>query len=88
MQLASPQTWSRHVFAKYGRHAVRRAREFSDVLYLFRAGMRDGLALFARYQALSRLSDEGLAKRGLARGDIGRAVLDRTEPSTARHKPV
>ena len=49
----------------------RAGRYFTNVL----AGIRDGGAMHARYEALARLSNTDLARRGLARGDIMRAVL-------------
>jgi len=44
---------------------------FANVL----AGIRDGGAMHARYEALARLSNADLARRGLTRGDIMRAVV-------------
>lgn len=81
MQLVSSPNRSRSVFTKYGKHATRVAQELASALCLFRAGVRDGLDLFGRHEALSRLSDEALGKRGLARGDIARAVLDERKTS-------
>jgi hypothetical protein len=46
-------------------------RYFANVL----AGIRDGGAMHARYEALARLSNTDLARRGLARGEIMRAVM-------------
>jgi hypothetical protein len=50
---------------------ARAGRYFANVL----AGIRDGGAMHARYEELARLSNTDLAQRGLARGDIMRAVL-------------
>jgi uncharacterized protein YjiS (DUF1127 family) len=47
------------------------ARHFANVL----AGIRDGGAMQDRYTALSRLSNTDLARRGLTRADIMRAVV-------------
>ena len=46
-------------------------QHFANVL----AGIRDGGDMHARYQELARLSNSDLAKRGLSRADITRAVL-------------
>jgi hypothetical protein len=46
-------------------------RYFANVL----AGIRDGGAMHARYEALARLSNTDLARRGLARAEIMRAVV-------------
>lgn len=54
----------------------RLAQKLRKALNPFLVGMRDGLLLAARYNALSRLSNHALAKRGIRRADIGRAVLD------------
>jgi len=47
------------------------ARHFANVL----AGIRDGGAMHDRYQQLSRMSNTDLARRGLSRQDITRAVV-------------
>lgn len=39
------------------------------------AGIRDGLAVAARYDKLARLSDSDLARLGLQREDVPRAAL-------------
>ncbi len=39
------------------------------------AGIRDGLALAARYDRLTRMSDSELARLGLRREDVPRAAL-------------
>lgn len=39
------------------------------------AGIRDGGELQARYHELARLSDADLAKRGLTRDSLARAIL-------------
>jgi len=41
----------------------------------FRSGVRDGQAIAARYDRLSRMSRNELARHGLSRQDIGRAAL-------------
>ena len=41
----------------------------------FFQGVRDGLEMSDRYHALSRMSDVELAKRGLTRSEITRAVV-------------
>jgi hypothetical protein len=46
-------------------------RYFANVL----AGIRDGGAMHARYEALSRMSNTDLARRNLTRADIMRAVV-------------
>ena len=57
-------------------YAVQLVRALAGALRVFRQGTRDGADLMARYNALNRLSDDALARRGLTREDIGRAVLD------------
>jgi hypothetical protein len=52
----------------------RRAR-WSDYVSNVLAGIRDGGEMYARYQALARLSNTDLARRGLSRETITRAVL-------------
>jgi uncharacterized protein YjiS (DUF1127 family) len=47
------------------------AAHFANVL----AAIRDGGEMRARYEALSRMSNTDLAKRGLTRVEIMRAVL-------------
>jgi len=47
------------------------ARHFANVL----AGIRDGGAMHDRYTALARLSNADLARRGLTRADVMRAVV-------------
>ena len=51
------------------------AQHFANVL----AGIRDGGDMHARYQELARLSNSDLAKRGLTRADIMRAVVAGTK---------
>jgi hypothetical protein len=41
----------------------------------FFQGVREGLEMSDRYHALSRMSDVDLAKRGLTRSEITRAVV-------------
>jgi len=47
------------------------ARHFANVL----AGIRDGGAMQDRYTALARMSNTDLARRGLTRPEIMRAVV-------------
>ena len=66
-----------HTFAEYTAVTTtpRRAgiaRHFANIL----AGIRDAGEMEARYQALSRMSNTDLARRGLTRDDIMRAVMD------------
>lgn len=44
-------------------------------LRAFFQGVRDGLEMSDRYHALARMSDVELAKRGLTRSEITRAVV-------------
>jgi hypothetical protein len=44
-------------------------------LITFRSGLRDGLDVMNRYEALARLSDRDLARRHLNRQEIARAAL-------------
>jgi hypothetical protein len=65
-----------HTFAEYTAVTTtpRRAgiaRHFANVL----AGIRDAGDMHARYQELSRMSNSDLAKRGLTRDDLMRAVM-------------
>ncbi len=46
-----------------------------NVLSGLGAGIREGLALAARYDKLVRMSDSELARLGLRREDLPRAVL-------------
>jgi hypothetical protein len=46
-----------------------------DTIAAFFQGVQDGLDMRDRYQALSRMSDEQLAKRGLTRENLTRAVV-------------
>jgi hypothetical protein len=48
------------------------ARWVRDIM----AGSRDGLAMQDRYEALSRLSNGELARRGLTRADFPRLVVN------------
>lgn len=75
MQFVSSPS-ARQSFARFARHAVQRAQKLAGALNMFRLGLGDGLALMARYNALERLSDHALAKRGLTRDDIAQAALD------------
>ncbi len=47
------------------------ARFFADLF----AGIREGREMQRRYERLSRLSDAALARQGLTRADIPRAVV-------------
>jgi hypothetical protein len=47
------------------------ARSITEVL----AGIRDGHEIARRYDELSRLSDEALARRGLTRAEIPQAAV-------------
>lgn len=66
-------TATSHPALGYG-HAFLNAlvQSVSDII----AGSRDGLAMQDRYEALSRLSDWELSRRGLTRGDIRRLAVD------------
>ena len=44
-------------------------------LVAFFEGVRDGLDMAERYHTLSRMSDEQLAKQGLTRSNMARAVV-------------
>jgi putative NIF3 family GTP cyclohydrolase 1 type 2 len=44
-------------------------------LAAFFEGIEDGLDMADRYHTLSRMSDEQLAKQGLARSSVARAVV-------------
>jgi hypothetical protein len=75
MQLVSSPTGQRSL-ARFAKHAVHRVQKLAGALNMFRLGVGDGLALMVSYNALERLSDRALAKRGLTRGDIAQAALD------------
>ena len=75
MQLVSSPSAQRSL-ARFAKNAVQRAQMLAGALNMFRLGVRDGLALMARYNALERLSDNALAKRRLTRSDIAHAALD------------
>jgi hypothetical protein len=62
--------------SRFASQTMRLARRFADTLGLLLIGVQDGLDLMARYHALSRLSDEALAKRGLTRSGIARAAME------------
>jgi uncharacterized protein YjiS (DUF1127 family) len=76
MQLVSSPSAQRNV-ARFAKQAIQRAQKLAGALNMFRLGLGDGLALMARYNALERLSDHALAKRGLTRDDIAQAALDK-----------
>lgn len=46
-----------------------------QTLVAFYEGVQDGLDMADRYHTLSRMSDEQLAKQGLARSSVARAVV-------------
>lgn len=75
MQLVSSPTGQRSL-ARFAKHATQRVQKLFGALNVFRLGVSNGLALMARYNALERLSDHALAKRGLTRDDIAQAALD------------
>ena len=75
MQLVSSPSGLQSV-AKFARHSIQLGQKFAGAIRCFRAGVRDGIDLRLRYDALARLSDRALAKRGLTRKDIARAALD------------
>ena len=76
MQFVSSPASQRSVFPKIARLAIRLAQNLAVTLNHFRLGMRDGMDLMSRYEALARLSNDALSKRGLARDEIVRAALD------------
>jgi hypothetical protein len=51
------------------------SRTFGSTFADLVAGARDGLAIEARYRALSQRSTPDLAKLGLTRADIAQAAL-------------
>ena len=55
---------------------------FADLL----AGIRDGLDMQARYDALSRLTPLELARLGLSRGDISRVVATGVRLQCSTHQ--
>jgi hypothetical protein len=75
MQFVSSPPAQRSV-ARFAKPAIQWALKLASALNMFRLGLGDGLALMARYNALERLSDHALAKRGLTRDDIAQAALD------------
>jgi hypothetical protein len=52
-----------------------RFKAFLGALGTLLAGIRDGREMHARYDLLTRMSDGELARRGLTRDDIPRAVV-------------
>jgi hypothetical protein len=58
-----------------GRGAGTRRFSLLQFLHEFVAGLREGVALANRYEALSNLSDSELARLGLRREDIPQATL-------------
>src|SRR5688572_4244809 len=79
MQLVSSPISLKSVFSKFAKHALGLVQKLAGTFYHFRLGVRDGADLMSRYDALARLSDDALAKRGLARDEIGRAVLNESD---------
>jgi hypothetical protein len=79
MQLVSSPISLKSIFSKVAAHAFGLAQKLAGAFYHFRLGVRDGADLMSRYDALARLSDDALAKRGLARDEIGRAVLNESD---------
>jgi uncharacterized protein YjiS (DUF1127 family) len=62
----------------YSSRAQHHTGLLDNALRTFRAffqGVREGLEMSDRYHALSRMSDADLAKRGLTRSEITRAVV-------------
>lgn len=55
--------------------AERRSHPIGSALFQIAAGVRDGLRWMRRYQALSYKSDAQLARIGLTRQDLPRAVV-------------
>jgi hypothetical protein len=54
--------------------------KLSEGAYDFIEGIREANAIAARYEALSRLSDEQLARHGLTRADIPQFALRNRKP--------
>jgi hypothetical protein len=54
--------------------------KFAHEIGEFVEGIREAQAIAARYDALSRLSDVELARRGLTRADIPQAALTGRKP--------
>ena len=48
---------------------------FGSYFARFRAGIREGQAIAARYDKLSQMSTPDLARHGLSRNDISRVAL-------------
>jgi hypothetical protein len=48
---------------------------FGSYLARFRAGIREGQSIAARYDKLSQMSTPDLARHGLTRNDISRVAL-------------
>jgi hypothetical protein len=76
MQLVSSPTSQRSVIPKIAKQSIRLAHKLAVTLNDFRLGVREGAYVMSRYEALARLSDYALAKRGLTRDQIVRAALD------------
>jgi hypothetical protein len=87
MQLVSSPSSLRSVFPRITKHAIRLTQKLARTLNQFHLGLRDGADLMSRYEALARLSDDALAKRGLARGEIVRAALDDPTRANSRDCP-
>jgi uncharacterized protein YjiS (DUF1127 family) len=56
-------------------HAPSLLESLRNGISAFFHGIQDGMDMADRYHALSRMSDEQLAKKGLTRGNITRAVV-------------
>ena len=71
-------------FARLADHLSQPVRNALAALRLFRSGAKDGLDLMQRYEALNRLSDSELARRGLRRDEIGQMTLEDSTPPGRR----
>jgi hypothetical protein len=54
--------------------------KLGDRIHAFLAGIEQARAMSERFQTLSRMSDYELARRGLRRDEIPRAVMASTRP--------
>jgi uncharacterized protein YjiS (DUF1127 family) len=62
-------------FPSRAQHNTSFFESLRSTLTTFARGVQDGLDMADRYHALSRMSDDQLARRGLTRADITRAAL-------------
>jgi hypothetical protein len=62
-------------FALAFQHPVSAASKLAGYVRALIAGAAQGYEMARRYEALSRLSDQALAARGLTRGEIGYAAV-------------